>query len=97
MKTAEQYLFDVMGCDPVGSRIDYRDALEAVQAAIDAAGTIREQVRQGLADYFEDVLPLPPLPPNTPPIRLGQTILNALPCARCGRPSGTCQCDQAPF
>lgn len=102
MKTATEYLYAVMGCEPVNSRIDYTDALEAVQAALDDAATIRAQVRQGLADYFDDILPLPPLPepPARAPIRLGQPAQrNVFPpaCSRCGQRGAECLCEQPPF
>jgi hypothetical protein len=97
MKTAKQYLFDVMGCEPVMSRIDYADALEAVQAALDDAGSVREQAQQALTDYFNTVLPEPApqvLPLDTPPIRLSERLRQA-GCFRCGQQH--CDCEQPPF
>jgi hypothetical protein len=99
MKTAKEYLYTVMGCEPVNSRIDYVDALEAVQAAIDDAGSVRQQVREALAEYFEPLLPDPtPQPITAPPIRSGErTFFESLPCSRCGMPARTCGCEQPPF
>lgn len=104
MKTAEQYLRDAMGYERTGTFINYMDALEAIQAAIDDAGSVREQVRQALTDYFDTVLPEPAppvLPANTPPIRLGQAReqVNVYPpaCGRCGQRGADCLCEQPPF
>ncbi len=102
MKTAKEYLYAVMGCEPVNSRIDYTDALEAVQAALDDAASVRQQVAQGIADYFGDIMPLPPLPElpvDAPPIRLGQKPapqVNVFPpaCPRCTQRLDQCLCPQ---
>jgi hypothetical protein len=99
MKTAKEYLYAVMGCEPVNSRMDYVDALEAVQAAIDDAASVRQQVAQGIADYFGDIMPLPPLaelPADAAPIRLGEAFFQRQPCYRCGK-RGACGCEQPPF
>ncbi|MGI4736097.1 MAG: hypothetical protein ACRYG7_13050 [Janthinobacterium lividum] len=95
MKTAEEYLRAAIGYELRSSRMTYVDALEAVQAAIDDADSVREQVRQALTDYFDNVLPDPlPLPEAAPPIRLGA-------CRKCGewrRDCGNAECPTAaPF
>jgi hypothetical protein len=97
MKTAKQYIIDVMGYETTSSRIDMADAEAAVQAAIDEAGSVREQVRQALTDYFDSVLPEPAppvLPDSSPPIRLGERLYQA-GCLRCGKQY--CNCEQPPF
>jgi hypothetical protein len=97
MKTAQEYLRTAIGYDLNGSHMTYADALEAVQAAIDDAGSVREQVRQALTDYFDSVLP-EPAPPvlldSSPPIRLGER-LRQTGCWRCGQQY--CNCEQPPF
>lgn len=99
MKTAKEYLYAVMGCEPVNSRMDYTDALEAVQAALNDAATIREQVRQGIVDCFGGIMPfeLPPeSPAATPPIQMGQPLAqpNVFPpaCPRCLQRGAECLC-----
>jgi len=92
MKTAKEYLYAVMGCEPVHSRMDYNDALEAVQAAIDDAASVRQQVAQGIADYFGDIMPLPELPAlpaDAPRIRLGC-------CRKCGEARQQCANTECP-
>jgi hypothetical protein len=92
MKTAKEYLREAIGYELNSSHMTYVDALAAVQAAIEDAGSVRDQVRQGLADYFDEVLPLPPLPPlpaDTPPIRLGA-------CQKCGEARRECGQSECP-
>jgi hypothetical protein len=99
MKTAQEYLRAAIGYDLNGSHMTYVDALEAVQAAIDDASSVREQVRQALTDYFDTVLPEPAppvLPVNMPPIRLGERFFQFPPCHRCGSRTH-CGCEQPPF
>lgn len=102
MKTAHDYLRDVLGSEPTNF-LSYADGVKAVQAALEDAGTVRQQVAQGIADYFGDVLPLPPLPElpaDAPPIRLGEDffkLTSAETCRTCGKPSRTCTCEQPPF
>jgi hypothetical protein len=92
MKTAEQYLRDAIGYERTGTFINYQDALEAVQAVIDDAGSVRQQVREALAEYFEPLLPeLPALAPVRP---APTPIANVFPpaCPRCLQRGAECLC-----
>lgn len=91
MKTAKEYILAAFGYEPT-DWMHYANTLAAVQAALDDASSVRQQVAQGIADYFGDILPLPSLPElpaDMPRIRLGC-------CRKCGEARQQCANTECP-
>ena len=93
MKTAAHYLRDAIGYEPTSSRIDYTDALAAVQAVLDEAASTRTLMRQALDDYFGFEAPAEAAPaPEPAPIRLGGRGPFPPACPRCLQRGADCLC-----